>query len=111
MKEFLTEDFLLSNPTSQKLYDSYAKNTPILDYHCHINPQEIFEDRKYDNITQVWLGADHYKWRQMRSNGIDEKYITGEMNAITDYDQFFCPIITQIQIELIFHKTRIFRTF
>jgi len=51
---------------------------PVLDYHCHINPQEIYEDRKFENITQVWLGGDHYKWRQMRSNGVDEKYITGD---------------------------------
>ena len=51
---------------------------PILDYHCHINPREIAEDRKFENITQVWLGGDHYKWRQMRSNGVDEKYITGD---------------------------------
>ena len=50
---------------------------PIVDYHCHINPQEIAEDRKFENITQVWLGGDHYKWRQMRSNGVDEYYITG----------------------------------
>ncbi len=50
---------------------------PVLDYHCHINPQEIAEDRKFENITQVWLGGDHYKWRQMRSNGVDEYYITG----------------------------------
>lgn len=51
---------------------------PIVDYHCHINPQEIYEDRKFDTITQVWLGGDHYKWRQMRSCGVDERYITGD---------------------------------
>ena len=56
----------------------FAENMPILDYHCHINPQEIYEDRKFDTITQVWLGGDHYKWRQMRSNGVDEKYVTGD---------------------------------
>ena len=56
----------------------FAENVPILDYHCHINPQGIAEDRKFENITQVWLGGDHYKWRQMRSNGVEEKYITGD---------------------------------
>lgn len=78
MKTFMDKDFLLSNPTAVKLYHEYAEVTPILDYHCHINPKEIAEDRKFDNITQVWLGGDHYKWRFMRSCGVDEKYITGD---------------------------------
>ena len=78
MKAFMDKDFLLSTPTAQKLYHDFAESTPILDYHCHINPKEIAEDRKFENITQVWLGGDHYKWRQMRSNGIDEYYITGD---------------------------------
>ena len=59
---------------AKTIYHDYAENMPILDYHCHINPQEIYEDRKFENITQVWLGGDHYKWRQMRSNGVDEYY-------------------------------------
>lgn len=78
MKQFMDKDFLLSTKTAQELYHEHAEKTPILDYHCHINPQEIANDRKFENITQVWLGGDHYKWRQMRSNGIDEKYITGD---------------------------------
>lgn len=77
MKPFMDDNFLLSTETAQKLYHEYAKNMPIVDYHCHLSPQEIYEDRKYENITQVWLGGDHYKWRQMRSNGVEEKYITG----------------------------------
>lgn len=77
MKKFMDKDFLLSTGTSQELYHEYAEKMPIVDYHCHINPQEIYEDRKFENITQVWLGGDHYKWRQMRSNGVDEYYITG----------------------------------
>ncbi len=76
--EFMNKDFLLSTKTAQKLYHEYAAKMPIIDYHCHINPKEIAEDRKFETITQVWLGGDHYKWRQMRSNGIDEKYITGD---------------------------------
>lgn len=74
----MDENFLLSTETAQELYHEYAEKMPVLDYHCHINPQEIAEDRKFDNITQVWLGGDHYKWRQMRSNGVDEYYVTGD---------------------------------
>ena len=77
MKPFLDKDFLLSTPTAEKLYHEYAERMPILDYHCHINPQEIAENKQFDNIAEVWLGGDHYKWRQMRSNGVDERYITG----------------------------------
>lgn len=85
MKAFMDEDFLLSTDTAQKLYHEYAEVMPVLDYHCHLNPQEIYEDRKFENITQVWLGGDHYKWRQMRSNGVEEKYITGDA---TDREKF-----------------------
>ena len=74
----MDENFLLSTETAQELYHEFAEKMPVLDYHCHINPQEIAEDRKFDTITQVWLGGDHYKWRQMRSNGVDEYYITGD---------------------------------
>lgn len=87
MKAFMDETFLLGTKTAQELYDKYAAmpKIPVLDYHCHINPQEIFEDRKFENITQVWLGGDHYKWRQMRTNGVDEKYITGDA---PDHEKF-----------------------
>lgn len=78
MKSFMDKDFLLSTDTAKELYHNFAEKVPVLDYHCHINPQEIAEDRKFENITQVWLGGDHYKWRQMRSNGVDEYYITGD---------------------------------
>lgn len=78
MKPFMNEDFLLSSSVAQELYHEMAEKMPVLDYHCHINPEEIAKDRKFDNITQVWLGGDHYKWRQMRSNGVDEYYITGD---------------------------------
>ena len=85
MKNFMDKDFLLSNEISKKLYHDFSSNMPIIDYHCHINPQEIAEDKKFENITQVWLGGDHYKWRQMRSNGVEEKYITGDA---TDREKF-----------------------
>ena len=87
MKQFMDSNFLLTTDVARSLYDNYADMTkiPVLDYHCHINPREIFEDRQYENITQVWLGGDHYKWRQMRTNGVDEKYITGDA---TDREKF-----------------------
>ena len=85
MKNFLDRDFLLHTLTAQKLYHNYAEQMPILDYHCHINPKEIAENIKFDNITQVWLGGDHYKWRLMRSNGVDEYYITG---GASDWEKF-----------------------
>ncbi len=78
MKQFMDKDFLLSTKTAQDLFHNYAENMPIIDYHCHINPQEIFEDRKFKNITEAWLGGDHYKWRIMRACGVDEAYVTGD---------------------------------
>lgn len=74
----MDRDFLLNSKTARMLFHEHADKMPILDYHCHINPEEIAKDRKFENITQVWLGGDHYKWRQMRSNGVEEKYITGD---------------------------------
>jgi len=85
MKKFMDENFLLSNDTAVNLYNNYAKDMPIIDYHCHLSPKEIFENKTFKNITEAWLYGDHYKWRAMRSNGIDEKYITG--NA-SDYEKF-----------------------
>lgn len=78
MKKFMDKDFLLTTPAAKTLFHDYAAKQPIIDYHCHINPREIAEDRKFENITQVWLGGDHYKWRLMRSAGVEEKYITGD---------------------------------
>ncbi len=86
MKNFMDADFLLETETAKALFHNFAETTPVLDYHCHINPKEIAEDRKFDNITQVWLGGDHYKWRFMRSCGVDEKYITGDAS---DKEKFF----------------------
>ena len=87
MKPFMDGDFLLDSDAAKRLYKNYAdmEVIPVIDYHCHINPQEIYEDRQFDNISQVWLGGDHYKWRQMRTCGIAEKYITGDAK---DYDKF-----------------------
>ena len=78
MKAFLDKDFLLDTATARTLYHETAQSLPIIDYHCHINPQEIYEDKRFRSITEVWLGGDHYKWRLMRSAGVSEKYITGD---------------------------------
>ncbi|MGN0305598.1 MAG: glucuronate isomerase [Lachnospiraceae bacterium] len=88
MKAFLDEDFLLSTETAKRLYHEYAKKLPIVDYHCHINPREIYENRRFDNITQLWLEADHYKWRLMRSNGVEEDYITGKASDWEKFEQW-----------------------
>ena len=77
MSTFLTEEFLLQTDIAKELYHNFAKKLPIIDYHNHLPPQEIAIDKKFDNITQVWLYGDHYKWRAMRAFGINEKYITG----------------------------------
>ena len=77
MEKFMDQDFLLSTPTAKWLYHDVAEKMPIIDYHCHVNPQDIAKNRKFDNITEVWLGGDHYKWRQMRFGGIPEEKITG----------------------------------
>ena len=87
MKEYINSDFLLQNEAAKKLYHGFSKGLPIIDYHCHISPKEICEDRPYENITQVWLYSDHYKWRIMRTVGIDEKYITGDGS---DLEKFEC---------------------
>ena len=89
MKQFMDENFMLENETAVRLYHDFAAEMPIFDYHCHLSPQEIYEDIPFDNITQLFLGGDHYKWRYMRSCGIDEAYITGSM---PDQEKFraFC---------------------
>jgi len=76
--DFLTEDFLLQNESAKKLYHEYAEKMPIFDYHCHIPPQQIAENEQFKNMTQAWLAGDHYKWRAMRANGVDERLITGD---------------------------------
>ena len=85
MKAFMDKTFLLGNALAEKLYYEHAAKMPIIDYHCHLEAEEIAKDIHFENITQLWLGADHYKWRLMRSNGIAEKYITGDA---TDYEKF-----------------------
>ena len=97
MKEFMNKDFILDTPTAQHLYHDYASKMPLADYHCHLNPQEIYEDRRFNNLAEVWLGGenpdgtfagDHYKWRVMRSNGVEEKYVTGMVDPFEKFMKF-----------------------
>ena len=97
MKEFMNKDFILDTPTAQHLYHDYAAKMPLADYHCHLNPQEIYEDRRFNNLAEVWLGGqnpdgsfagDHYKWRVMRSNGVTEEYVTGMVDPFEKFMKF-----------------------
>ncbi|WP_330389548.1 glucuronate isomerase [Cellulosilyticum sp. I15G10I2] len=81
----MDENFLLETQTAQVLYHTYAKNVPLFDYHCHLSPQEIYEDKHFKDLAELWLGGDHYKWRLMRANGIEEQFITGQADG---YDKF-----------------------
>ena len=88
MRAFMDQDFLLKSDTAKRLYHEYAEQMPIIDYHCHVDPREIFENRRFENICQIWLEGDHYKWRLMRSNGVDERYITGDAPEREKFQKF-----------------------
>ena len=88
MTAFLNKDFLLTTETAKTLYHTYAHNAPIIDYHCHVSPKEIYEDKRFSNITELWLSGDHYKWRLMRYNGVDEYYITGDADPFEKFMKF-----------------------
>ncbi len=85
MKAFMDENFLLQTKAAEELYHGYAKDMPIIDYHCHLPPDEVGNDRQFENLTKIWLDGDHYKWRAMRTAGVDEKYCTGKAS---DYEKF-----------------------
>ncbi len=85
MKKFLNKDFLLQTETAKSLYHDFAEQMPIIDYHCHLPVDQIANDNNFDNLTQIWLYGDHYKWRVMRANGVDESYCTGDKS---DYEKF-----------------------
>jgi glucuronate isomerase len=85
MKNFLDQNFLLQNKTAERLYHDYAAKMPIIDYHCHLDPEQIAENINFKNLTDIWLKGDHYKWRAMRANGVNEAYITGDK---TDWEKF-----------------------
>jgi glucuronate isomerase len=92
MNQFITDDFLLSNKTAVTLYHQFAEHQPIIDYHCHLSPKEIAEDKQWENLTQVWLYGDHYKWRAMRTNGIDERFITGTASDKEKFDAWAATV-------------------
>lgn len=85
MKTFMDKDFLLDSDVARELYHGHAAALPIIDYHCHLDPAMIAQDRRFTSITELWLGGDHYKWRAMRANGVDERYITG---SASDWEKF-----------------------
>ncbi|PBQ31358.1 glucuronate isomerase [Sphingobacteriaceae bacterium] len=88
MKKFLDDNFLLQSSTAQNLYHYYAKDLPIIDYHCHLSQALIAEDHNFENLTKIWLAGDHYKWRAMRTNGVDESYITGDKSDLDKFKQW-----------------------
>ena len=88
MKPFMNADFLLSTETARALYRNVAANTPIIDYHCHVSPKEIYEDKHFEDLFDIWLSGDHYKWRIMRSNGVEERYITGDAPRREKFQKF-----------------------
>lgn len=85
---FINDDFMLETASAKTLYHDYAEGLAIVDYHCHLSPKAIAEDERWENLTRVWLGGDHYKWRLMRSNGIDEKFITGDVSDREKFQKF-----------------------
>ncbi|WP_126973726.1 glucuronate isomerase [Gynurincola endophyticus] len=88
MRNFLDENFLLYTETAKRLYHDYAKDMPIIDYHCHLPPNQIAEDTQFENLTQIWLYGDHYKWRAMRTNGVDESFCTGNKSDWEKFEQW-----------------------
>ena len=92
MKDFLDKDFLLKTPTAKRLFHDYAADMPIIDYHCHLSPKDIAEDRIFNNIAEVWLHGDHYKWRAMRTNGVDESFCTGDKSDLEKFEQWAATV-------------------
>jgi len=92
MKDFLDKDFLLKTATAKRLFHDYAADMPIIDYHCHLSPKDIAEDRIFNNIAEVWLHGDHYKWRAMRTNGIHESYCTGDKTDLEKFEQWAATV-------------------
>ncbi|HSF45137.1 MAG TPA: glucuronate isomerase, partial [Chitinophagaceae bacterium] len=106
MKQFLDENFLLDNTAAEQLYHGYAREMPIIDYHNHLSPQLIAEDHCFENLTQAWLNGDHYKWRGMRWNGVDEKYCTGNSGDWEKFEQWAAAVPYMIRNPL-FHWTHL----
>ncbi len=92
MKTFITDDFLLQTDAARQLYHDYAKSMPIIDFHCHLPPDQIAADRQFENITQAWLYGDHYKWRAMRTNGVNERFCTGDADDWEKFEQWAATV-------------------
>lgn len=106
MKPFLDKDFMLHNETAKKLYHEHSAKMPIIDYHCHLIPQMIYEDKPFDNIAQIFLGGDHYKWRYMRSMGLDESYMTGDKSDAEKFEAF-CSVLQYAIGNPLYHWTHL----
>ena len=104
--EFMGEDFLLQSAQAVDLYEGYARDLPIIDYHCHLPPGAIAQDKRWENIAQIWLYGDHYKWRAMRANGVDERYCTGQAS---DYEKFekFAATMPYLLRNPLYHWTQL----
>lgn len=102
----MDKDFMLTNETAKTLYHEYSAKMPIIDYHCHLVPKQMLDDEPFENITQIFLGGDHYKWRYMRSCGLDEKYMTGDAPA---KDKFlaFCSVLQYAIGNPLYHWTHL----
>lgn len=106
MKKFTDDNFMLNNETAIRLYNDFAKDMPICDYHCHLSPKAIYEDKEFKNITELLLGGDHYKWRYMRSCGINEEYITGSKRSAEKF-QAFCACLQYAIGNPLYHWTHL----
>jgi len=105
--KFLSEDFLLQSDFAKVLYHDYAKDLPIIDYHCHLSPKDIAENRKFNNLTEIWLAGDHYKWRAMRTLGVDEKYITGKGSSDREKFQKWADTVPYTLRNPLYHWTHL----
>jgi glucuronate isomerase len=106
MQAFLDDNFLLHNPTARRLFQDIASDLPIIDYHCHLPPEQIADDKRFENISQAWLYGDHYKWRAMRTNGVDESYCTGKRTDREKFDQWAATVPYTIRNPL-YHWTHL----
>jgi len=106
IKEFLDEDFLLDNPVAQVLYHDFAESMPIIDYHSHLDPRQLSNDHMFENLTQIWLQGDHYKWRAMRALGVAEEFITGNADDLQKFGKWASTVPHTLRNPL-FHWTHL----
>jgi glucuronate isomerase len=103
---FITEKFLLQSRAAEELYHEYAKDAGIIDYHCHLPPREIADDHRFANLTQIWLYGDHYKWRAMRADGVDERFITGRASDWEKFEKWASVVLHTLRNPL-YHWTHL----